>query len=120
MDQLIESHLGKVDRTGSKLPEGAYAAIDEALDEMGLRSLYYLDEISGKKLHPFMIPYFAYTDGELLIFFNVSHENRNKFLYYMGAENEAELVSLWKGVAIYKGVSESRLTQYEEKESESS
>jgi len=81
------------------------------LDELGINA-NDLVLVSGKKLHSFMIYDSAYTDGERLVFFDVSHQNRNKFIYYMGAENDAELTTLYKDVAVYDGISESRLSRY--------
>jgi hypothetical protein len=61
----------------------------------------------------------AYTDGNYLAFVGMSSKACDKFLYYMGAENEAEIVALWKEVAIYEGISESRLEVDSDEEEDS-
>ena len=75
----------------------------EFLGEFGINHRE-LRLISGKQLHPFAISYSAYTDGERLVFFDVNGDNRAKYIYYMGGENEAELTTLYKDVAIYEGL----------------
>ena len=113
MSCILNACRGIVDRKQELSEE-----IEDTLCEMGIDSISSLVEIPGKSLHPHMIWNSAYTDGELLIFFNVSSKDRAKFLYYMGAENEADLVSLWEGVAVYEGVSASRLDVENEEEEE--
>ena len=105
MIAMISSSRGKID-----LKQELSEEVQEALDEMGvyLSDLY---EISGKRLHDYAISSTAYTNGELLIFFDVRNEARQKFIYYMGGENKAELISLWKGIAVYDGLG-SHLSSY--------
>ena len=109
---LIESRSGKVD-----LKQELSEEEQEILDEMGI---YFdeLHEVSGKRLHDFMIGDTAYTDGDRLIFFDVLPKSREKFLYYMGAENEAELTIHWKDVAVYEGIGPGRLGRYVEDKDE--
>jgi hypothetical protein len=110
---MIESRSGKID-----LKQELSEEVQEALDEMGI---YFneLHEVSGKKLHDFMISDTAYTDGDRLIFFDVSHKRRENFIYYMGAETEAELSILWKDIAVYEGIGAGRLNRHvEDKEDE--
>ena len=73
------------------------------LDELGIHP-HELSLISGDQLHPYAIAHSAYTDGERLVFFGVSGDSRAKYIYYMGGENEAELTTLYKDVAIYEGL----------------
>lgn len=47
------------------------------------------EAIPGKKLHEYMVSETAYTDRYHLVFIDSSERERAKFLYYMGAENEA-------------------------------
>lgn len=103
---MISSSLGKID-----LKQELDEDVQETLDEMGIY-LNDLHEISGKRLHDFMISHTAYTDGERLIFFDVRHDARAKFIYYMGAERDAELATLWKDVAVYEGDFGSRLNRF--------
>jgi len=88
----------------------------ELLGEFGINHRE-LRLISGKQLHPFAIGYSAYTDGERLVFFDVNGDSRAKYIYYMGGENEAELTTLYKDVAIYEGL-EDRLQGFLSEENE--
>ena len=104
MSCILNARCGIID-----LKQELSEETEDTLCEMGIDPISSLVEIPGKSLHPHMIWNSAYTDGERLIFFNVSSKDRAKFLYYMGAENEADLVSLWEGIAVYEGISTSRL-----------
>ena len=95
-----------------------------ALDDLTLKQLEVLREtgtlppeeltvIEGTNFHSYMVDGRAYTDGTFLIFIDeeTSPRSQTKFLYYMGAENEAVILARYQGVTIYEGVSESRLSR---------
>lgn len=86
----------------------------EVFDELGI-DYTGLTKIEGKRLHSFAIGNTAYTDGEYLIFFDElgggSARDHDRFLYYMGAERERELIAKWQGVTVYE-ISSGRLEGY--------
>ena len=94
---MFSSHRGEIEM--SKLTPEQIDFLDELRIDNRQLSL-----IKGVRLHPFMIYHSAYTDGERLVFFDVNGDNRAKYIYYMGGENEAELTTLYKDVAIYEGL----------------
>ncbi len=54
----------------------------------------------------------AYSNGNILLFVDCGDEERKKFLYYIGAENEAEMTVLYKDIAVYENIDESRLERF--------
>lgn len=87
--------------------------VKELLDDLGID----LDEMlpaPGDKLHEFVLLPDATTDGYFLVFQGVSKEEREKYLYYMGAENEAELVLFAGDLAVYDGIDPDRLERFVE------
>lgn len=101
----------------------------EALIEAGLTAeeldiLYECDvdisslrKVLAKKVHASVINGDAVTDGTGLLIFteNFGYDDfrygQYKFLYYIGAEHEYELVAKWKTVTIFR-VSDGRLSRY--------
>ena len=67
--------------------------------------------VPGKKLHHMVFLPDAWTDGKHLVFFGTKQATEEKFLYYMGAENDNEHVFRNKNVSVYE-VCEGRLASY--------
>ena len=70
-----------------------------------------LQLIKGDKLHAFMISHSAYAsavEGKL-VFFGVSDSSQKKFLYYLGAENEAKLTLRVGDLSVYEDIDPDRL-----------
>lgn len=89
------------------LSELQVQALKEVLDPK------FLVPADGHLLHEFMVSSSGWTDKEEhLVFLDLSQEERNRFLYYMGAEREAELVLLIGDLAVYAGVNSDRLERF--------
>jgi hypothetical protein len=64
----------------------------EALDQLGI-NLDVMTEIKGTELHDYMVyaDAFASCDGTELVFVETSDSDQQRFLYYMGAENDSQI-----------------------------
>lgn len=86
------------------------------LEHYGIHDVERLHKIPGEKLHSYMIYNDAYTDIDYLIFFDDydggDDQQQKKYLYYMGAENEAELLARHLDITIYHEIDSSRLMRY--------
>lgn len=97
--------------------------VADATDEQVLEArcshfdLEYFTLIDRKKVHAMADIPTAYTDGTYLLFKNQRAERRNRFLYYIGAENEAELVWHDGTYTIYENV-EGRISRLHDETAE--
>lgn len=71
---------------------------------------FYL--IDNKKIHDSVWLPKAYTDGEYVWFVGINEEYAKKWLYYIGAENEANIVWFDGVNRIYGNISASRLSRF--------
>lgn len=83
----------------------------ELLDEIGV-DVDELRLIRGRSIHDMVYLCNAWTDNTYLVFNGSSTRERDKFIYYIGAENEAELVLLYAKLAVYENIDEDRLERY--------
>lgn len=69
--------------------------------------------IDPRQIHEFVsLSKRAFTDGYYLIFVNGDIKFAQKFLYYIGAENEATLKLFTSKIIIYSDISEGRLGRF--------
>lgn len=83
----------------------------EILRENGVKT-WDLHLVSGNEISQYNYLKDAYTDGEFLIFNTDYIAECQKTIYYMGAENQAELDVKYKGVVIYSNISSGRLERF--------
>lgn len=95
-----------------KLEEILNADQIKLLEEMDLDAKYFVN-CNPQLIHSFMIRTpTAFTDGTRLLFVDCDGQERYKFIYYMGAEREADLILLYKDLAIYEDIDEERLEKF--------
>lgn len=57
-------------------------------------------------------PEWTWEEGYALIFVGVGRANAEKLLYYIGAENDAEMVVRYGELMVYSGISVDRIQHY--------
>ncbi len=82
----------------------------EMLERVGINA-DSLKLIPGKSIHAYMISDIGWTDGEYLVFIDIPMSSQKKFLYYIGEENDAELVAHWQDVTVWGNV-EGRMERF--------
>ncbi len=94
----------------TKLQNALYGTMAAILEEYGVEDISDIKGvIYANDVHQYMADCDALViDDETLLFFD-GIKSAEKFLYYMGAEKEATLQAFYKGMAIYSGISESRI-----------